>query len=243
MNIRLVIEYDGTSYHGYQIQKNGNSVQEELENALKKLVRDPFILYCAGRTDTGVHAKGQVCNFKCENPKVPVTEMQNALNGILPKDISVKECETVSEDFNSRYSAKERIYRYVILNSQSRSPIAERYSWHVKANLSLEDMQKAASFLEGTHDFRAFTCASFTETCVRNVNYIKICRDGEFVNIDISANAFTRSMVRNIVGTLTEVGRGKRKVKEIQFILHSEDRRNAGLCAPAKGLFLLRIEY
>lgn len=243
MNIKLVIEYDGTCYHGYQIQNNGNTVQAELEKALGRLVADDFILYCAGRTDTGVHAFGQVCNFKCEKLRVAFDRFGEALNGILPSDICIKQYSQVADDFHSRFSAKERIYKYVIFNSKNRSALNCRYSWHLRKNLNVENMKKASETLIGTHDFKAFTVASFPDTTVRNVYGIDIDKSENFVNIEIRANAFTRSMVRNIVGTLAEIGMGKRSIEEMQIILNSKDRSKAGICAPAKGLFLMGIKY
>lgn len=243
MNIKLVLEYDGTRYHGYQIQANANTVQAELENVLRKLVIGEFVLYCAGRTDSGVHALGQVCNFVCDDIKVNPAELENALNGMLPDDISVREASVADDSFNARYSAKERVYRYVILNRKNRSSVHDRFSWHISKPLDLQCMKKAAEYLEGSHDFKAFTVATYPDATVRNVYNISIYNKDDFVIIDICANAFTRSMVRNIVGTLSEIGTGKRSAEEIKTILHSMDRQKAGICAPAKGLFLLRIKY
>ena len=243
MNVKLVIEYDGTRYHGYQIQANSNTVQEELEKVLRRLVCGDFTLYCAGRTDTGVHARWQVCNFRCQGLRVEKEKLTEAMNGLLPDDISVRSADLVSDDFHARFSAKERTYRYVILNSSFKSALLSRYSWHVRTRLELDKMSESAQFLIGTHDFRAFTDASYPDSTVRNVYTVDIRRKDELINIDICANAFTRSMVRNIVGTLTEIGKGKRSIEEMQKILISRDRQNAGVCAPAKGLFLWEIKY
>jgi len=243
MNIKLVVEYDGTDYHGYQIQANANTVQAELEKVLRILVKDDFVLYCAGRTDTGVHAKGQVCNFKSNDLRVKVENLKDALNSMLPEDISVKDVTLVDDSFNSRYSAKKRVYRYVIFNGTSRTAIGCRYSWFVREELCVEDMKKAAAYLVGHKDFKAFTDASYSDITERDVYYINISKEDEYIFIDICANAFTRSMVRNIVGTLCEVGKGKREVSEVQTILNSQDRQKAGVCAPPQGLFLVRIDY
>ncbi|MBQ9862369.1 MAG: tRNA pseudouridine(38-40) synthase TruA, partial [Lachnospiraceae bacterium] len=157
MNIKLVIEYDGTAYHGYQIQENAHTVQAELEKALRVLVKDDFVLYCAGRTDTGVHAMGQVCNFKSCDLRVEVENLRDALNSMLPEDISIKEVSKVEESFNSRYSAKKRVYRYVIFNGLTRNAIGSRYSWFVRDRLNLEAMKEASEYLVGHKDFKAFT--------------------------------------------------------------------------------------
>ena len=243
MNVKLVVEYDGTNYHGYQIQENAHTVQAELEKALRVLVKDDFVLYCAGRTDAGVHAKGQVCNFKSNDLRVEVENLKDALNSMLPEDISIKETCLVEDDFNSRYSAKRRVYRYVIFNGLTRTALGARYSWFVRDRLNVEDMKEACEYLVGHKDFKAFTDASYTDTTERDVYYIDINKENDYINIDICANAFTRSMVRNIVGTLCEVGRGKREAFEVQSILNSLDRQKAGICAPAKGLFFVRTEY
>ena len=243
MNIKLVIEYDGTMYHGYQIQPNGNTVQAELEKAIKPLVIGDFTLYCAGRTDSGVHALRQVCNLKCSSLRLCVENLAMALNSTLPNDISVKLSEEVSEDFHSRFSAKKRLYTYKIYNSQTRSALYNNYAWFVKVPLNVENMVKASEVLQGVHDFRAFTDAGYPDITIRNIYYINIESENDFINIHICANAFTKSMVRNIVGTLVEVGRGKRSIDEMQVILNSLDRTKAGVCAPAKGLYLVGIEY
>ncbi|MBQ7257239.1 MAG: tRNA pseudouridine(38-40) synthase TruA [Abditibacteriota bacterium] len=243
MNIKLVIEYDGTAYHGYQIQENAHTVQAELEKALRVLVKDDFVLYCAGRTDTGVHAMGQVCNFKSCDLRVEVENLRDALNSMLPEDISIKEVSKVEESFNSRYSAKKRVYRYVIFNGLTRNAIGSRYSWFVRDRLNLEAMKEASEYLVGHKDFKAFTDASYPDITERDVYYINIYREKDYINIEICANAFTRSMVRNIVGTLCEVGRGKREAQDMQSILNSRDRQKAGICAPSKGLFFVRTEY
>jgi len=242
MNVKLVVEYDGTNYHGFQIQPNGNTIQEELERAIKKIVKDDFILYCAGRTDAGVHALGQVCNFMCD-VNIPLDNLCIALNGYLPSDIVILSANAVSDNFNSRYSAKNRLYKYRILNRVEPSAILGRYSWHIRKELDVNAMVEASDILLGSHDFKAFTVAHVDECTIRHISCIDIYKESECIYIDIKANAFLRSMVRNIVGTLVEIGLGKRKSKEMQVILDSKDRQNAGVCAPAKGLLLVEIEY
>ncbi|MBR5355745.1 MAG: tRNA pseudouridine(38-40) synthase TruA, partial [Lachnospiraceae bacterium] len=161
MNVKLVVEYDGTNYHGYQIQENAHTVQAELEKALRVLVKDDFVLYCAGRTDAGVHAMGQVCNFKSNDLRVDVKNLRDALNSMLPEDISIKEACLVDDGFNSRYSAKRRVYRYVIFNGLTRTALGARYSWFVRDRLNVEDMKEACEYLVGHKDFKAFTDASY----------------------------------------------------------------------------------
>lgn len=242
-NIKLVLEYDGTNYHGYQVQPNGITIQEVLEKSLKILTCDEFILYCAGRTDAGVHALGQVCNFKCEKLKVSLLELPVALNGILPKDISIKSAEYVDLEFNSRYSAKSREYVYKIYNSKYRSALNHKYSWYIGCELNIKSMEEAAKYLIGSHDFKSFTCATYKDSTIRHINYINIKNENEFIDIIINANAFTRNMVRNIVGTLVDIGKGKKSIEEMQIILNSKDRQKAGICAPAHGLYFVKVEY
>lgn len=243
MNIKLVLEYDGTSYHGFQIQLGAVTVQEKIEKAIDKFVTSEFKFYSAGRTDAGVHAIEQVCNFKCDDLRVSPEYLCIAMNRYLPNDIRIKESSLVSDDFHSRFSAKERVYKYVIYNSLIGSAIYRNYSWHVKYDLDVDSMIKGAKYIEGYHDFKAFTSATYKDSTMRIVNYTDLKKEGKFIIFRISANAYTRSMVRNIVGTLVEVGRGKRKFEEIQKILISQERQEAGLCAPPQGLFLERIKY
>ena len=241
-NLKLTIEYDGTNYSGFQRQSNGYTVQEELEKAITKVVSHNIILYCAGRTDAGVHANCQVCNFFTSS-KISENGLNIALNSLLPMDISCYEVCEVYETFNARYSAKSRRYQYFILNREPKSAIKGRYAWHVRKQLDLNEMQKAISAFIGTQDFRAFSHAKKDEITIRNVISMTISKKEDMIVIDISANSFLRSMVRNIVGTLVEVGMGKRAAETIQEIIDSKDRRKAGICAPAKGLFLKSVEY
>lgn len=241
-NLKLTIEYDGTNYSGFQRQSNGNTVQEELEKAISKIVNHTIILYCAGRTDAGVHANGQVCNFFTDS-KISESGLNIALNSLLPNDISCHNICEAEESFNARYSAKQRHYRYFILNREAKSAIKGRYAWHIRRELDLNEMEKAITAFIGTHDFRAFSHAKEDEKTIRTITSVSIKKEEEMVIIDVSANSFLRSMVRNIVGTLVEIGMGKRSFESIKEIIDSKDRRKAGVCAPAGGLFLKSVEY
>ena len=241
-NLKLIIEYDGTNYSGFQRQSNGNTVQEELEKAISKIVTHNIILYCAGRTDAGVHANCQVCNFFTSS-KISESGLNISLNSLLPTDISCHEVSEVDKTFNARYSAKSRRYQYFILNREAKSAIKGRYAWHVRKQLDLNEIQKASSAFIGTQDFRAFSHAKEDEITIRTVTSMTINKEEDMIIIDISANSFLRSMVRNVIGTLVEVGMGKRSAETIKEIIDSKDRRKAGMCAPAKGLFLKSVEY
>ncbi|MBQ9358806.1 MAG: tRNA pseudouridine(38-40) synthase TruA [Abditibacteriota bacterium] len=241
-NVRLILEYDGTRYCGFQRQPNGPTVQAELEAAIRQIVRQDVTLYAAGRTDTGVHATGQVCNFFTDTP-IGAEGLFRGINSLLPSDISVRSLDFAGPDFHARFSAKGRHYRYRILNREAPSALLFRYAWHVKRPLELGAMQQACGFLTGTHDFRTFAnvpCADDTVRCVRSLS---IHRENDIINIDIEADGFLRSMVRNITGLLVEIGVGQRRPEDIAGLLDARDRRCAGLCAPAKGLFFTSVDY
>lgn len=237
------IEYDGTDFHGFQSQPGRRNVQDEVERCLFKLTRQQFRIQGAGRTDTGVHALGQVISFKAHT-RIPVDCMVPAINSELPRDIRAVAARETDDSFNARFSARSRSYIYVILNRPAPSAIFGRYAWHVPEPLDLQAMQKGADYLIGHNDFRAWSKnIAEQRTTVRHLHRIAIRRVNSFVLIRIDANAFLHGMVRNIVGTLEQVASGKRAPEEIAEITCSLQRSMAGPSAPARGLCLVRVRY
>lgn len=242
-NFRITIQYDGTNYHGWQIQPIGRTVQGELTRALSILDHRPVTVYGAGRTDAGVHAEGQVANFFVERA-FDLRELRDAINGNLDRDIRVLEVVPVSDSFNARNSAKQKTYRYRIWTGDVISPFAYRFVHHHRAGLDVREMRRASEALIGVHDFSAFTVASSeAEHHVRTLTRLDIEETANEISIIVSADGFLRYMVRTIVGTLIEVGRGKRMATSVATNLESCDRKNAGPSAPANGLTLVRVDY
>lgn len=242
-NFKITIQYDGTNYHGWQIQSNGRTVQGELTRALSILNHRPVTVYGAGRTDAGVHAEGQVANFFVERD-FDLRELRNAINGNLDRDIRVLEVMPASDSFNARHSARQKTYRYRIWTGDVVSPFVYRYVHRYRSGLNIEEMQRAGASLVGTHDFSAFTVAnSEAEDHVRTLINLDIEEAANEVSIIASADGFLRYMVRTIVGTLIEVGSGKRTAASVTPTLESCDRSNAGPSAPANGLTLVRVDY
>jgi tRNA pseudouridine38-40 synthase len=244
-NIKLTIQYDGTGYFGWQRQKNTHrTIAEVIETILKKILQEPIKLIAAGRTDTGVHARKQVANFSTGS-EMEVLRLRQSLNALLPEDIRVNKVEEAAVDFNSRYSARSRTYRYTILNRYSADVFLRRYVYHHPlCKLDVSSMRKAAVLLVGAHDFRSFkrTDKKISST-LRQLKAIKITKSGELIHIDISANSFLYHMVRNIVGTLIQIGKGSLTPESLKKILKAKDRRTAGPTAPACGLTLMRVQY
>ena len=242
-NCKIIVYYDGTNYHGWQIQSNGRTVQGELTRALSILDHRPVTVYGAGRTDAGVHAEGQIANFFLERDFEP-RWLRDAINGNLDRDIRVLEAVPVFDGFNARYSARQKTYRYRIWTAEVVSPFVYRYVHHYRAGLDVDEMGRAAVPLIGRHDFTAFTVASSdAEDHVRTLIRVNIERDADEILIVVAADGFLRYMVRTIVGTLMEVGRGKRTAASVAAALESLDRANAGPSAPANGLTLVRVDY
>ncbi len=240
-NIRLKLEYDGTDYVGWQFQKNGKSIQEEIEKAISKIYQVNVRITGAGRTDAGVHAKGQIANFIIDK-EIELGLVAHSLNAVLPKDIIVLEAENVSLDFNARYSAKSRRYSYCI--SQAPTAVDRKYCWQVYQELEYELLQKCAKQIIGEHEFRSF--------CKQNEyqnNYLCIVSSALWKKhenkliFNITANRFLHGMVRSLVGTMVNVGRGHTEYNKFTDIINAKDRSTAGMSAPAKGLFLEEIFY
>lgn len=241
--IKLIIEYDGTGYVGWQLQPNGVSVQQVMEEALAKILKEPVRLVSSGRTDSGVHARGMVASFRTDK-NVPVKAFRDGLNSILPRDIAVRQAEDVSSDFHPRKDATGKHYRYTILNSSSRSPLDRLFSWQVRGELNLAAMRQAAVHFLGEKDFAAFRAAKCAaKTTVRRIDSLEICRNMEYVVFDVKGTGFLRNMVRIIVGTLVEVGQGKLLPEEIPALIERGRREDTGITAPPQGLCLQEVFY
>lgn len=240
---KMTLAYDGTAYHGFQIQENALTIQHYLERALATLYGSNIRVEAAGRTDAGVHARGQVVNF-CAPPNVPDLQLPPALNGLLPGDILVIGAEQVEEGFSARRDAQAKIYSYTIDRGPFPDVLRRRYAWHIDRPLDLQAMQKGAANLAGKHDFRAFQAAgSRVRTTVRTLFSIKLATEGQFINLRFAGDGFLYKMVRNITGTLVEVGLGRMSGQDITRILLAGNRKQAGATAPARGLCLEKVIY
>jgi len=243
MHFRLIVEYEGTDYQGWQVQPEGRTVQGTVEGALQRLLGHPVRASAAGRTDAGVHAAGQVICFRTEREFDAATVVR-ALNALTPRDLCVLAADVVEEEFDPRRCALRRTYVYRLWNRRAPSPFWRRFAWHVPQGLVLEDMAAAAAALVGEHDFTSFRAAGCAATHPRRrVLRSEIFRRGDLICYEIEATAFLRHMVRNIVGTLVEVGRGRRAPGEMATLVAARDRTLAGATAPAHGLCLLSVEY
>jgi len=243
MRIAIGVEYSGARYHGWQRQRSQDSIQERLEKALSIVANKPIRLVCAGRTDTGVHAQGQVAHFDTDVDRSDRGWLLGA-NSNLADDISVMWVQRVTTEFHARFKASARLYRYIILNRLSRPAILQQaVCWHYQS-LSVSKMLEASRYLIGKHDFnsyRAVGCQS--KSAIRVVEFIKINRSGDFIYIDIKANAFLHHMVRNIVGVLLVIGRGEQQTDWSKQVLEACDRTKAGMTAPAQGLYFVAAYY
>jgi len=242
-NYKVIIQYDGTDYHGWQVQPNRVTIQGELTRILSQLDDRPVTVYGAGRTDAGVHAEGQVANFWLEH-RFSSRELRDAMNGNLRRDIRILDALALDDAFNARTSAKLKNYRYRIWNADVGNPFLSRYVYQYRKRLDIDEMHEAAAALVGAHDFSAFTPAqSDAEDHFRTLQKLDLERDGEIVSITAAASGFLRYMVRTIAGTLIDVGRGRRSAKSVRLALESRMRSNAGPTAPACGLTLMRVDY
>lgn len=245
-NIKCTIEYDGSKFIGWQIQPSSQrTVQGEIIKAWKKVSGETIKLIGSGRTDTGVHALGQVANFKTKS-SLPIESIKNALNAKLPKDIVILEAKEVKGDFHAQYSAKRKTYRYVILNREDRPGLMNNYCLHFPHKLNLSAMRKEAKSLKGKKDFKTFQSSDpkrKTKSTVRTIKRIEIKKSQDTVSVEIEADGFLYKMVRNIVGTLLETGTGKRPAGNIKEILTKKDRKLAGPTAKPDGLYLVKVQH
>ena len=240
-NIKLEIEYDGTDFHGWQMQPKLRTVQGEIQEKLKTILRHEVSLIGAGRTDVGVHALGQVANFMTDNPLESEAILQG-LNGLLHRDVVIKKAQEVDPDFHSRYSATSRAYEYRVC--RRRSALLRRRVWEVLYSLNIEEMAKATEHIKGEHDFSSFCVAeSAKENNACAVTEATWEQSGDELIFKIEANRFLHTMVRSLVGTLVEVGRGYFSVADFVNIMKAKDRRKAGPTAPACGLYLVEVKY
>jgi tRNA pseudouridine38-40 synthase len=249
---KVTLSYDGTDFSGFQRQANARSVQAELEAALAPIERAPVTVAGAGRTDAGVHALGQVASFKLTSG-ITENALFQALNATLPEDVRVLSAEAAPPGFHARFSARSKVYRYRISNTRVMSPFQRRYAWHISRKLDLEAMRAAARELLGEHDF-----SSFQATGARNAKKVKTSRrtlthsewteeslagGGRLLTYEIAGTGFLKYMVRNVIGTLVEVGDGRRTPKSIRDLVLSRNRASAGPTAPPSGLYLVRVDY
>lgn len=242
-NIRLLIEYDGTNYHGWQRQRKRRTVQGEIEKAIKKITKEDVNIISSGRTDSGVHAKGQVANF-ITNSIIPGENYKFALNINLPEDIKVLESCEVKKNFHSRFSAKYKKYKYVIYNGKMPRPLYRNFSYHVSWDLDIEEMRKSLKYFIGYHDFESFMGRDTkVDTTMRTIYNMEIEKNGEFIEITIEGKSFLRNMIRIMVGTLVYIGRGRIDKENIPKIIQGKNRVLAGPTAPPQGLFLEKVYY
>jgi len=245
-NLRLEIEYDGTNYCGWQTQKNlrhRKTIQDAIEKTLRKIIQEEIHLIVSGRTDAGVHARAQVVNFKTSRA-ISAKKLQIALNGLLPDDIAVRKISEAPLDFHSRFDAKSKLYRYVILNRPYSAPLLRKEVYFYPHPLNISLMRREAKALLGRHNFRSFQATEKKEkNPFKSIKKIGITRKGPFLRIDIEADGFLYNMMRNIVGTLISVGRGRLPKGSLKRILMAKDRRAAGQTAPARGLSLIKVRY
>jgi tRNA pseudouridine38-40 synthase len=243
MRIALGIEYDGSRFLGWQTQPGGGAVQDALEAALAAIAGAPVATICAGRTDRGVHARGQVVHFDTDAAR-PSSAWVRGVNALLPESVAVLWSHEVGADFHARYSARSRVYRYLLVNRAVRPALAARYAGWFHLPLDLEAMRAAARYLVGEHDFSAFRSSECqAKSPVRTVQSLEIERSGERFDFTVRANAYLHHMVRNIVGTLVYVGKGKYRPQWVLEVLRSRDRALAAPTFGAEGLYLESVEY
>lgn len=243
MRIALGIEYDGSAYNGWQRVASGTGIQQRVEEALSGVADESIEVVCAGRTDSGVHAAAQVVHFDSRAERSERSWLLGA-NSNLPDDINVSWVRLVDDGFHARYSALSRTYRYLILNRLVRSALHRQRAWWVHQPLDTEAMQRGVACLIGKHDFSAFRAAGCqARTAVREVMAADVIRDGDWVSLTITANAFLQHMVRNVVGLLVAIGKGERQSSWAASVLQGRDRKQGGVAAPAHGLMLIAVQY
>lgn len=243
VNVKITVEYDGTNYHGWQVQANCLSIQAVLEKAVSTFLGVPTHVNGSGRTDAGVHALGQVANFFTDKDYLPYRILRG-LNALTPRDISVKAVEIVDDGFDARRDGRSRVYEYKILNRSTPSPFYRHRAWHIHEPLDIGAMAEAIECLIGEHDFSSFRAAHCDAPHpIRTIYQTRLERRGDLVVCTIEGTAFLRHMVRNIVGTLADVGRGIRTPQSFAHLLEARDRTKAGYTAPPDGLYLVQVKY
>lgn len=242
-NIKLTIEYDGKDFNGWQKQPNKLNIQGTIEKAIQQITGEIVELNASGRTDAGVHAIGQVANFKTKT-SIPIEKIPIAINSKLKKSIVIKKAEEVEEDFHARYTCKRKTYKYVIDNSKTGTAIYRNMKYCFNQKLDIQKMQKAAKHFIGEHDFKAFKASgTSSKSSIRTIYNAQIMKENEDIIIQLTGNGFLYNMVRIIAGTLIDVGIGKILPEEIPNILNSKDRTKAGKTLPPQGLYLVNVEY
>jgi tRNA pseudouridine38-40 synthase len=245
-NLKLEIEYDGRHYCGWQVQKRQKrkqSIQEVLEKTLRKILQEKIRLIVSGRTDAGVHAQAQIANFKTNSTIAP-DKLRLALNGLLPDDITISKIEEARPDFHSRFAVKSKVYRYTILNRRYPSALLKNRVYFYHYPLDIKLMRQEARCLLGRHNFKSFQAADVKERDpLKTIKNIQITKDNDLVYIDIEADGFLYNMVRNIVGTLIEIGRGRFLKGSLKRIVESRNRNLAGPTVPPRGLCLMKVKY
>ncbi len=242
-NLKFTMSYDGTNYHGFQIQKEDITIEKALKDGVFKLTGEDVDIIGCGRTDAGVHAISYTFNFKT-NSSIPCDKFPVALNTVTPDDISILTCIEADPNFHSRFSAKNKTYKYVISTSKIKNPFYNRFAYHYKIPINVEKMIRAKKFIEGTHDFKCFMAqGSPIIDTVRTIYNIDITKKDEFIEIEVCGNGFLYNMVRIIVGTLLNVGNGKFQPEDVEKIILNKNRELAGMTVPAHGLFLKEVIY
>lgn len=242
-NIKIVMEYEGTNYHGWQKQPEEISIQEVVESRISEVTQEEISLIGSGRTDSGVHALAQVGNFHTRS-KIPARNFKKILNSMLPEDIKIIDSKEVGRDFHARFSADMKEYKYIIYNNRQPRPLYRNYSYHVIEEIDIAKMIDASKLFIGRKDFKSFMATdSLVYTTVRTMSDIDIEVDGDFIEIRFMGKSFLRHMIRIIVGTLVYVGVGKIELDEVEGIIAARDRLLAGITAPAQGLYLKKVYY
>ena len=246
VRVRMTVAYDGTPFHGFATNNGVRTVQGELEAALSTVIRSPVTIACAGRTDRGVHARGQVVSFDIDGRQFDAQRLERALNQMLTPAVAVHGCEIMSDEFDARLSCKARSYRYRVLNTAVPDPLLTNLAWHVRDPLDLSAMRLAADRILGSHDFSTFSKRNKSrpdETFVREVRRAQWSRHGDTLQFDITARAFTHQMVRSLVGLFVDIGRGRRRAVDMGTAMAARDRTAAPSPAPPQGLVLWQAHY
>jgi tRNA pseudouridine38-40 synthase len=242
-NIKLIIEFDGSNFCGWQRQPEGRTVQKVIETAIFKATGENIMINGSSRTDAGVHARDMVANFFTDST-IPGDKFREAINTRLPEDVSIIKSEEVDKDFHARYSSKGKTYSYTIVNRYERLSLGHQYLYHYRYKLDVDEMRKACKYFMGNHDFRAFmSLGSSIKTTTRNIKELYIEQNKDKIKIFITADGFLYNMVRIIVGTLIKVGNGKLKAEEIESIIIEGNRKRSGMCVPPNGLILEKVFY